>query len=97
MKSAQGYSGSGGVPQVRCCHTASKPSYSKLAVWVSVMFDLPSFWTKMPPAELMRLGQPRCSIQRAVSNMCTHMSPIIPLPYSVKVRHQDRASCRERG
>ena len=28
------------------------------------------------------------SIQRAVSSMCTHMSPMIPLPYSMNVRHQ---------
>ena len=56
MNERPGIIGIGGVPQVRCCHTAFKPSYSKVAVWVSEMFDLPSFWTKMPPAERDAFG-----------------------------------------
>ena len=63
-------------------------SYSKIADCVSVMFDLPDRCTWMPPSELMRVGQPRSSIQRAVSSMWTHMSPTMPLPYSMNARHQ---------
>src|SRR5262245_23736343 len=88
MNRAHGYSGSGGVPHVRCCHTIFRSSYSKVAVCVSVMFDFPSFCTKIPPVEEIRLGQPRLIIQRAVSNICTHISPTIPLPYSMNVLHQ---------
>jgi hypothetical protein len=40
----------------------------------------------MPPQEVMVLGQPRSSIQRTMSSMWTHMSPTMPLPYSVKAR-----------
>src|SRR5215210_7307285 len=54
------------------------------------MFDLPPVWTRMPPDELTRLGQPRSSIHRTMSSMWMHMSPTIPLPYSLNVRHQRR-------
>src|SRR5690606_29553362 len=80
---AHGYSGSAGVPQVRCCHTQLSSSYSKVAVCVSAMLDLPPFWTYIPPEALIRLGQPRSNIQRTVSNMWMHMSPVMPLPYSI--------------
>jgi hypothetical protein len=33
------------------------------------MFDLPPFWTWMPPLELTRLGHPRSSIHRTMSSM----------------------------
>ena len=39
------------------------------------------------PADMTRLGHPRWSIQRTVSSICTHISPTMPLPYSVNVRH----------
>ena len=41
---------------------------------------------KMPPVEETRSGQPRSIIQRTMSSMCTHMSPTMPLPYSMKAR-----------
>ena len=50
------------------------------------MFALLSLSTRMPPAELMRVGMPRSSIQRTMSSMCTHMSPMMPLPYSMNAR-----------
>ena len=63
----------------------------KVATCVSLMSDLPFLSTKIPPSRgLTRFGQPRPSIQRVVSNMCTHISPTMPLPYSMKVRHHRR-------
>src|SRR6266567_1123904 len=84
---AHGYFGSGGPPQERCCQLTVRLSYSKVADWVSEIFDLPPLSTKIPPVELTRLGHPSPSIQRVVSSMWTHMSPTMPLPYSVNVRH----------
>jgi len=40
----------------------------------------------VPPDELTRFGQPRPSIQRTASSMWTHMSPTMPLLYSMKAR-----------
>ena len=40
----------------------------------------------MPPVELIRFGQPRPSIQRTMSSMWMHMSPTMPLPYSMNAR-----------
>ena len=61
---------------------------------------LRSFCTRMPPAEEMRFGQPRSSIQRTMSSMWMHMSPTMPLPYSMNARHQRRCGsgrrCRRR-
>src|SRR5947207_402427 len=88
MIADQGYLGSGEVPQVRCCQTTLKSGYSKVATCVSLMFDLPPFWTKMPPFEETLFGQERPSIQRTVSSIWTHISPTMPLPYSMNVRHQ---------
>ena len=34
----------------------------------------------------MRVGMPRSIIQRTMSSMCTHMSPTMPLPYSMNAR-----------
>ena len=34
----------------------------------------------------MRVGMPRSSIQRTMSSMWTHMSPTMPLPYSMNAR-----------
>ena len=45
---------------------------------------------EMPPVEKTRFGQPNPSIQRTVSSMWTHISPTMPLPYSMNVRHQRR-------
>ena len=57
-----------------------------MADWVSEMLALLALSTKMPPAEETAFGQPRPSIQRTMSSMCTHMSPTIPLPYSMNAR-----------
>src|SRR4051794_41921333 len=54
------------------------------------MFDLPPFCTRMPPADSTRFGQPRSSIQRTMSSMWMHISPMMPLPYSMNARHQRR-------
>ncbi len=54
------------------------------------MLDLPSFCTKMPPEEWICFGQPRPIIQRTVSYMWMHMSPTMPLLYSLNVRHHRR-------
>src|SRR5262249_16053801 len=64
----------------------SRPGYSNVAVCVSVMLALLDFWTKMPPDEETRCGQPRPSIQRVMWNMWMHMSPTMPLPYSMNAR-----------
>src|SRR3569623_1327734 len=85
---AQGYSGSAGVPQLRCCQTQLSPSYSNMACCVSAILLLPPLSTYIPPVELTRFGQPSLSSHRTVSNMCMHISPIMPLPYSINVRHQ---------
>ena len=53
---------------------------------MSVMLALLSASTRMPPVELTRRGQPRSSIQRTMSSMWMHMSPMMPLPYSMKAR-----------
>src|SRR5947209_5034545 len=87
---AHGYLGSGGLPHERCVQTTFRPGYSNVAICVSEMFDLPSFCTRMPPSDEIRVGQRRSSIQRTVSSMWMHMSPMMPLPYSVNVRHQRR-------
>ena len=50
------------------------------------MFALLFLSTRMPPEELMRAGMPRSIIQRTMSSMCTHMSPTMPLPYSLNAR-----------
>ena len=34
----------------------------------------------------MRVGIGRSIIQRTMSSMCTHMSPMMPLPYSMNAR-----------
>src|SRR3954467_5022261 len=83
---AHGYLGSGASPQVRCCHTTCRSPKSKVAVCVSEMFALLFLSTRIPPDELTDFGAPRSSIQRTVSSMWMHMSPIIPLPYSMKLR-----------
>ena len=50
------------------------------------MFALLSLSTRMPPVEAIRFGQPRPSIQRTMSSMWMHMSPTMPLPYSMNAR-----------
>ncbi len=57
-----------------------------MAVWVSVMLALASLCTRIPPDELIRVGMPSSSIQRTMSSMWTHMSPTIPLLYSMNAR-----------
>jgi len=71
---------------VRCVHTTRRSGNSKVAVWLSVMFALLALSTKMPPVLLTRVGMPRSIIQRTMSSMWMHMSPMIPLPYSMKAR-----------
>src|SRR5687768_8230998 len=90
MNRAQGYCGSGAVPQVRCDQVTviSGSANWNVAVCVSVMLALVSFSTKTPPEDSMRVGQPRFSIQRTASSMWTHMSPTMPLLYSQKPRHE---------
>jgi hypothetical protein len=61
---------------------------SNVAAWVSEMFAFASFWTTIPPVELTDRGQPRFSIQRAVSSMWMHMSPTMPFEYSLNARHR---------
>ena len=61
---------------------------SNVAVCVSEMFALLFLSTRMPPEESTDLGQPRPSIQRTMSSMWTHMSPTIPLPYSMNARQE---------
>ena len=51
------------------------------------MLALASFSTRIPPEELIRAGQPSSSIQRTMSSMWMHMSPMMPLPYSMNARH----------
>src|SRR5436190_13216945 len=86
MNAAQGYFGSGDWPQVRCCQTTDRSPNSNDAVCVSVMLALLFLSTRMPPEETTRLGQPSPTIQRTMSSMWMHMSPTIPLPYSMKAR-----------
>src|SRR5215217_2765657 len=93
MVRPHGYFGSGLGPQVRWVQTTGSRPFgaegtSKLNVadWVSEMFALLSFWTRMPPDDATFFGQPSSSIQRAVSSMWMHMSPIMPLEYSMKAR-----------
>ena len=50
------------------------------------MLALLALSTRMPPAEATRCGQPRSSIQRTMSSMWMHMSPTMPLPYSMNAR-----------
>ncbi len=83
-----GYSGSAGVPQLRCSHTQFRSSNSNKAVWVSAIFDLPSLSTKIPPREDIFFGQPSFNIHLTVSSMWIHMSPIMPLPYSINDRQR---------
>jgi len=59
---------------------------SNVAVCVSVMLARLFLSTRMPPEELIRVGVPRSSSQRTMSSMCTHMSPTMPLLYSMKAR-----------
>src|SRR5215212_6558850 len=87
MVAPHGYSGSAAAPYVRWFHTTGNSGKSNVAVWVSEMFDLLSFCTRMPPVELTLVGQPRSNIQRTMSSMWIHMSPTMPLPYSVNARH----------
>src|SRR5207249_1211780 len=44
--------------------------------------------TRMPPDELTRAGIPKSNIQRTMSSMWTHISPMMPLPYSMKARQR---------
>src|SRR3954449_7643679 len=88
MVAPQGYFGSGDGPQVRCCQTTERPSKSNVAVWVSGMLAFAPGSIRMPPDEEILLGQPRPSIQRTMSSMWTHMSPTIPLLYSVNDRQR---------
>ena len=78
-----GYFGSGGAPQLRCCQTSRRSSYSKIAVWVSGMLERPPRLTSNPPEEDTRFGQPRFSIQRVISSIGTPIPPIVPLPHSL--------------
>ena len=71
---------------MRCCQTTFRSPKSNVAVWVSGMFALLALSTRMPPVELIRFGQPRSSIQRTMSSMWMHMSPTMPLPYSMNAR-----------
>ena len=50
------------------------------------MFALLALSIKMPPVDATRFGQPRSSIQRVISNMWMHISPTMPLPYSMNAR-----------
>src|SRR5271154_3582480 len=88
MVAAHGYFGSGELPQVRCCQTIGKSANSNVADWVSEILALLFFSTRMPPVEETFLGQPRPSIQRVISSMWMHMSPTMPLPYSMNDRQR---------
>src|SRR3954454_11537804 len=79
----------GASPQVRWFQTTGMPSKSNTHDWVSVVLALLFLSTRMPPDELIRVGQPRPSIHRVMSSMWTHMSPTMQLQYSMNAR-QDR-------
>ena len=91
-----GYFGSGGWPQVRCCQTTFRsPIVEGRRLRVGDV-RLAALSIRMPPVEETRLGQPRPSIQRTMSNMWMPMSPTMPLPYSMNARQRAdaRASCK---
>src|SRR6516164_8579166 len=88
MNAAHGYLGSGVSPQVRCCQTTWRSPKSNVADCVSEISALLFFSTRIPPEEEIVFGQPRSSIHRTMSSMWMHMSPIMPLPYRIKARHE---------
>ena len=49
------------------------------------LLPMDTYHIKCRPLE-MRVGQPSSSIQRVMSNMWMHMSPMMPLPYSMNAR-----------
>ena len=53
---------------------------------MSLMLALLALSIRMPPVDPTRCGMPRSSIHRTMSSMWMHMSPTMPLPYSVKAR-----------
>ena len=74
------------LDMVRWVQWTSRSGNSNIAVCVSVMFALLALSTKMPPLDVMRDGIGRSIIQRTMSSMCTHMSPMMTLPYSMNAR-----------
>ena len=62
-------------------------SNSNMAVWVvGDVVGLPPLRTRSPPNEEILFGQPSSMNQRTMSNMWMPMSPVVPLPYSMKLR-----------